>query len=224
MLWDVCGGAVVTLDLILLGLAIALEPLPLTAYLLMLSSEGGTRKGLGFLVGWVATVVGVVALTLVLTGGKPLKSGSVPSTASLVIKIGLGAGLLWLAWHQRTRRGQPSSPPSWMAKIDQLGFVAAMFLGFLLQPWALVAAGAATVAAADLSQASSWVSLIVFCLLATVSYLAMQIYVVVSPKAARVQLDGLNDWIAGHRDQIIIVVSAAIGLWLIGYSTYLLVT
>jgi threonine/homoserine/homoserine lactone efflux protein len=215
---------VMTLDLILLALAIALEPLPLTAYLLMLSSDGGTRKGLGFLLGWVITLVGVVVLTLVLTAGKPLKSGSAPSTASLVVKIVLGAGLLWLAWRQRSRRGRPSSPPSWMAKIDHLGFAAAMFLGFVLQPWALVAAGAATVAIADLSQASTWVSLIVFCLLATVSYVAMQIYVVLSPDAARVRLDGLNNWITGHRDEVIIVASTAVGLWLISHSAYLLVT
>ena len=51
-----------------------------------------------------------------------------------------------------------------------------------------------------------------FCRLATVSYLAMQIYVVLSPEAARVRLDGLNNWITDHRDQVIIVVSAAIGL------------
>ncbi len=213
-----------TFDLILLALAIALEPLPLTAYLLMLSSDGGTRKGLGFLAGWVITLVGVVVLTLVLTGGKPLKSGSAPSTASLVIKIVLGAALLWLAWRQRSRRGRPSSPPSWMAKIDHLGFGAAMVLAFALQPWTLTAAGAATVATADLSQATTWVSLIVFCLLATGSYAAMQIYVVLSPKPARVRLDGLIDWITGHRDQVIIVACVAVGLWLISHSTYLLVT
>ena len=216
--------AVVTFDLILLALAIALEPLPLTAYLLMLSSDGGIRKGLGFLLGWVLTLVGVVVLTLVLTGGKPLKSGSAPSTASLVVRIVLGAGLLWLAWRQRSRRGRPSSPPSWMAKIDDLGFAAAMVLAFALQPWALVGAGAATVATADLSRASTWVSLIVFCLLATGSYAAMQIYVVLSPEAARVRLDGLNNWITGHRDQVIIVASTVVGLWLISHSAYLLFT
>jgi Sap, sulfolipid-1-addressing protein len=214
----------VTLDLILIGLAIALEPLPLTAYLLMLSSDGGTRKGLGFLVGWVATLVGVLVLTLVVTGGKPPKSGSAPSTASLVVKIVLGAGLLWVAWRQRARRGLPPSQPSWLAKIDHLSFAAAMVLGFLLQPWPLVAAGAATVTAADLSKASSSVSLIAFGLLATASYLVIQVYVTVSPKEAGVRLDALQNWIARHRNEVIIVVSASIGGWLIGYSAYLLVT
>ena len=213
-----------TFDLILLAVAIAVEPLPLTAYLLMLSSDRGTRKGLGFLLGWVLTLVGVVALTLALTGGKPLKSGSAPSTSSLVIKIVLGAGLLWLAWHQRSRRGRPARPPSWMAKIDHLGFGAAMSLAFLLQPWGLIGAGAATVASADLSQVSTWVTLVAFCLLATSSYLVMEIYVVLSPDAAKVHLDGLSTWITGHKDQVIIWVCTAVGLWLISHSAYLLIT
>src|SRR4051794_29874069 len=107
-----------TVDLVLIGLTIALEPLPLSAYLLVLSSAGGTRKGLGFLLGWTGTLIAVVVLTLVLTGGKPLRPGTVPSTAALVVKILLGLGLLGLAWRQHARRGQPKSPPSWMAKVD----------------------------------------------------------------------------------------------------------
>src|ERR1700710_1765434 len=109
-----------TLDLILIGFTIAFEAPPRTAYLLVLSSAGGVRKGLGFVIGWVVTLVGVVVLTLVLTGGEPVSSGSVPATAALIAKIILGLLLLGLAQWQRTRRGRPKSPPSWMAKVDQM--------------------------------------------------------------------------------------------------------
>lgn len=212
------------LDLILIGLVIALEPLPLTAYLLMLSSQRGTRKGLGFLLGWMVTLVGVVVLTLVVTGGEPLKSGSAPTTATLVVKVAVGAWLLWFAWRQRGRPARPSSAPSWMAKIDNLNFGGAMALGFLLQPWPLVAAGVATVTAANLSSASSWVSLIAFCVLATASYLVMQLYVTLSPVAARVRLDGLQNWLASNRRQVVIAASTGLGAWLIVSSARLLLT
>ncbi len=129
-----------TLDLILIGLTIALEPLPLTAYLLVLSSNGGTRKGWGFLIGWVGTLVGIVVLTLALTGGKPPRPGTVPSTTALVVQIALGLGLLFVAWRQQARRGRPKRPPSWLAKVDQMSVrQAAIALGFLVQPWPLVA-------------------------------------------------------------------------------------
>ena len=41
-----------TLDLILIGLAITLEPIPLMAFILILASERGVRKAAGFLFGW----------------------------------------------------------------------------------------------------------------------------------------------------------------------------
>jgi hypothetical protein len=213
-----------TLDLILIGLTIALEPLPLTAYLLVLSSKGGIRKGWGFLIGWVGTLVGIVVLTLALTGGKPPRPGTVPSTTALVVQIALGLGLLFVAWRQQARRGRPKRPPSWLAKVDHMSVPAAIALGFLVQPWPLVAAGAASVMQADLSETSSVIALILFCLLATGSYLVMQVYVSVAPATAGVRLRGLNDWIGSHTDQIIIGVSAFIGAWLIARGAYQLLS
>ena len=156
-----------TADLLLIGLVIAFEPLPLTGYLLVLSSDGGLSKGFGFVLGWVVTLVVVVGLTLALTGGKPVAPGSAPSQAALIVKIVLGAGLLGLAWWQQRRRGRPRPTPSWMGRIDGMSVWAAAALGFLLQPWPLVAAGAASVVQADLSEASSVATLIAFLLLAT---------------------------------------------------------
>ncbi len=59
------------LDLLLIGLAITLEPFPLTAFILILSAEKGTRKGLAFILGWLACLVVVIAAVVLVTGGKP---------------------------------------------------------------------------------------------------------------------------------------------------------
>ena len=212
-----------TLDLFLVGLAITLEPLPLSAYLLLLSSENGTRKGLGFVLGWVLTLVALVVLTLAITGGQPLTSGSTPSTAVLVAKILLGVVLLVFAWRTRARRDGPAPPPPrWKTGIDRIGFVPSMGLGFLLQPWPLVAAGIASITAANLSQATTVLTLAAFCLLASAGYLAIQVYAAASPVTARARLDALNAWIVTHRDGIAVVAAVAIGLYLIGKSAYLL--
>ena len=56
------------LDLLLIGLGITLEPFPLTAFILMLSAEKGTRKGLAFVLGWVACLVVVIAVVILATG------------------------------------------------------------------------------------------------------------------------------------------------------------
>jgi threonine/homoserine/homoserine lactone efflux protein len=213
-----------TLDLLLIGLAIALEPLPVSAHILVLASEGGARKGMGFVLGWVVTLVGVVVATVTVTGGKPLLSRSAPSTASLLAKILLGALLLVFAWHKRRQRGRPPAEPKWMAKVDRLNFVTAMALGFLLQPWPLVAAGAVTATEADLSNPATVLALVGFCVLASSSYVSMQAYVIRSPDSARARLDGLNRWISVHRDQVVVFVSVVVGLWLVTASGYRLAT
>ena len=41
------------LSLVLIGLAITLEPIPLTAFILILASKGGVRKGAAFIFGWL---------------------------------------------------------------------------------------------------------------------------------------------------------------------------
>ena len=56
-------------DLLLIGLGITLEPFPLTAFILLLSAEKGTRKGLAFILGWLACLVVVIAGVVLVTGG-----------------------------------------------------------------------------------------------------------------------------------------------------------
>jgi hypothetical protein len=50
-------GTQMSFDLVLLGLAITLDPMPLVGYVLLLGSRGGTAKGFGFAVGWVLCLV-----------------------------------------------------------------------------------------------------------------------------------------------------------------------
>jgi hypothetical protein len=66
-------------DLLLIGLGITLEPFPLTAFILLLSAEKGTRKGLAFILGWLACLVVVIAAVVLVTGGKPPAPNTAPS-------------------------------------------------------------------------------------------------------------------------------------------------
>jgi len=76
------------LDLFLIGLVVTLEPIPLTAMILLLATEGGLMKGLGYVLGWMLTLVAIVALVVLVTGGKPLIPNSNPSTAELAVRGG----------------------------------------------------------------------------------------------------------------------------------------
>ena len=74
---------------------------------------------------------------------------------------------------------------------------------------------------------SSWVdylTLAYFCLLASAPYLLMEVYATVRPAQTHDFLARLRGWIDAHTDALIIWVSLIVGLWLIGKSTYLIVT
>jgi threonine/homoserine/homoserine lactone efflux protein len=59
----------VLLDLFLIGLVVNLEPIPLSAMILLLAAERGVRKGAGFVLGWLLTLVVIVAATVLATDG-----------------------------------------------------------------------------------------------------------------------------------------------------------
>lgn len=125
------------LNLLLIALAITLEPIPLTAFILILASKNGVRKASGFIFGWLASLAIVISATLLATGNKPPKPNTAPSIASLVVKLVIGLGLLFIAWRQRQKQGKPKAPkkaPKWQTGVDNMSFWFAMALGPLSQP------------------------------------------------------------------------------------------
>jgi hypothetical protein len=215
------------LDLLLIGLVITLEPIPLTAFLLILMSKGGTRKGAAFIFGWLLSLAAVLAITVLVTGNKPPQPNTAPSLGALAAKIAIGVALVLIAVRQRRRMGKPrppKKPPKWQAGLDNMSPWYAMGLAPLTQPWGLVAAGVATITEAKLSSWESYVALFLFCLVSTAVYIALELYAGFRPERAQAFLGNIRSWIDTHTDQVIIVVSLVLGLWLVGKSIYLIVT
>src|SRR5580693_1399312 len=104
------------LNLLLIGLAIALDPLPLTGFMVVLPSRRGVLKGAAFVFGWLVSLAIVVTITVLATGDNPPKPNTAPSLASLAVKIAIGTFLVLIAIRQRRRRGLPmkrKKPPKW---------------------------------------------------------------------------------------------------------------
>lgn len=214
-------------DLIVIGLAIAFDPLPLIPFILILTSKRGTAKGAAFIVGWFLCLSLITALTLLFTGGEPPSSGSVPSTTSLAVRIAIGVGLIGFGVYWRRRRGRPrkeKKPPKWEQGVDNMSIWFALLLAPLLQPWGLMAAGVTSVMEADLKSAASVVALILFVVIATSTYLALEIFTIVRRDRARVLALSLRGWIEGHTQQAIIWGSIVMGAFLIGSGVYGLMT
>nr|WP_042415451.1 GAP family protein [Streptacidiphilus anmyonensis] len=208
------------LELVVIGLGITLEPFPLVAFLLLLSAERGVRNGLAFILAWLAGLVVVVAAVLLLTGGHPPAGKTSPSTSAEVVKLVVGVGLIAYGQRKWRRIKVPHEikTPKWQARLDQVNSWSAAGIAVLLQPWGLVAAGAAAVVQANLSDAATWFVLCAFCILAVSSQLSMELYTVFAPGAAEVRLERLRRWITDHEDAAIVVLSLLLGFWLVGRS------
>ena len=211
------------LDLVIIGLAITLMPLTLVAFGLIISADKGLRKGLAFIFGWLGCIVVIIAGVVLITGGDPPKPDTAPSDAALAVRALIGAALIWVGFRQWQHMGRPHKQPGWMARLDHLSLWAAAGLGAFLLPWSLVAAGAATVVQASLATVGDWLALMMFCLLATSSFLVLELYAVFAPTAVAARLERLRLWIDRHQDQAIVIGALLVGGWLLGKSLLLIV-
>jgi hypothetical protein len=215
----------VVLDLMLIGLAITLDPLPLSAFFIVLPSRRGVRKGAAFIFGWLISLAIVVSVTVIATGNNPPRPQTAPTVASLAVKTAIGVVLVYIGIRQRKQMGRPrkpKKPPKWQATVDNMSPWYAMGLAPLLQPWGLIAAGAATVVQAKLSTPANYLALFFFCVLATASYLILELYAGFRPEKSNALLASVRAWIESHTDQAIIIGSLVLGFWLIGQSLYLI--
>jgi hypothetical protein len=214
------------LNLVLIGVAVALDPLPLTAFLIVLQSQRGVRKGAAFVFGWLISLAVVVTVSVVATGNNPPEPETAPSLATLAVKIALGGVLVVIAIrHRREMRTQPrkpKKPPKWQEHVDNMSPWFAMGLAPAVQPWVLIGAGAATVVEAKLSSSGSYLVLFLYCVLASSTYLAMEIYAVFRPAQSQAFLANFRAWIDNHTDQAIVLGSLILGLWLIANSLTLI--
>ena len=215
-------GCGVVADLMLLGLGIALQPFRLSAFILILSSKDGTRKGLGFILGWLACLVLVIATVLLITGSRPVRFRTVPGEALLIARLALGVALILIAAMQLRRKGHPRILTAVLARLDTMSPWSAALLAAIVQPWTLVVAGAVIVAQASLSSVGDYLALASFCLLATSSFVVLELWSVLAPASAGTRLAALRAWLDEHGRQVIIVVCLALGLWLTGQSIHLL--
>ena len=210
------------LNLYLIGLVVALDPLPLTAFLVILPSERGARKGAAYVFGWLVSLGVVVTITVLATGNNPPEPETVPSLAALAVKVALGVVLVVIAVRHRremrTEPRKPKKPPKWQEHVDSMSPWFALGLAPALQPWVLIGAGAATVVEAKLDSGASFLALFLYCVLASSTYLAMEIYAVFRPAQSHAFLASFRAWIDNHTDQAIVLGSLIVGLWLIADS------
>jgi hypothetical protein len=77
---------------------------------------------------------------------------------------------------------------------------------------------------AKLSSWEDYLALFLYCVLASSTYLGMEVYAVLRPANSQAFLARFRAWIDAHTDQAITLGSLIVGLWLIADSIYLIVS
>ncbi len=212
-------------DILTPAMGVALSPFPIVAVILMLLSEQGRAKGLGFMVGWVVGLTAMVGVVLVLAELLGIeKDGSAPSTMALLVKLALGVGLVYLAvkkWWTRPKGDEPEPMPGWMASIEGASPGKAVMYGAMLSglnPKNLlfnIVAGTA-IASAGASLSGEIVAWSVYILLASLSVIGPVVWYMVSPVSASARLEEPRRWLIRHSGVMVAVILLFVGVSQIG--------
>jgi hypothetical protein len=138
----------------------------------------------------------------------------------------LGLLLLFLAakqWKKRPRPGEEPEMPKWMKTIDSFTPIRASGLAMLLsganpKNLALTLAAALSIAQADLSSLQSFVSLLVFVIIGSITVaIPVIVFLIMGNKAAKM-LNEMKAWLMYNNATVMFVLFIILGVDLVGRS------
>jgi threonine/homoserine/homoserine lactone efflux protein len=211
-------------EILPLAVGIAISPVPIIAAILMLLSPKAKGASVGFLLGWITGIVVAIVVFTLLSSVLPAQDESGSSPVRGVIKIILGALLLFLAlrqWRGRPAEGEQATMPKWMSAIDSMTAGKALGLGFLLSavnPKNLLMAISAglIIGGAGLAVGQTVVVIVIFVLLAASTVLIPVVAYLIASERLAGPLDRLRAWLVNNNATIMAVLLLVIGVAVIG--------
>ena len=197
-------------EILPLAVGIAISPVPIIAAILMLLSPKAKGASVGFLLGWITGIVVAIVVFTLLSSVLPAQDESGSSPVRGVIKIILGALLLFLAlrqWRGRPAEGEQATMPKWMSAIDSVTAGKALGLGFLLSavnPKNLLMAISAglIIGGAGLAVGQTVVVIVIFVLLAASTVLIPVVAYLIASERLAGPFDRLRAWLANNNATI----------------------
>jgi hypothetical protein len=212
------------LTLLLLALALAVQPWSVLAGVLLVSSQGGLSKEVAYVIGWILALTVVAIATVALYPQTPKVAAGSPWTSW--VQIGAGVALAgWLLVRSRRPAMQPASQPAdaqpsgsqpkWMARLDSMSALPALALGAFLPNYAIVVAGVANVVQAGLAQAWAAVVLVLFILVASAGVAAPLMLLVFRTQQAPEIYQSWRVWLIANGQRLLRLVLAVVAVALV---------
>lgn len=203
-----------------LGLAIAVcSPVSVVTVIILLSMPAGRRRAIAFVVGWLAAIAVIGALSVSVLQGFDFSSHkTTPSRIASAVEILAGVLVVLVAaraYHRRTRGARSSETPKWLARLDRTNWSLALAAGAFMLTYSLTFAAAAEILKANVSVADGIVAFVVFGLASIASITAPIVVAVAAPDRADEKLASWREWLLGNSRTIGLVALMVIGAILV---------
>ena len=199
-------------QMLLLGVAAAINPVPVGAAIVLLASKHGKRNTLIFTLSMAAVLAGVGTWMLEFAGAAGSSNSSSASASASIFTLLIGLAFLAVFVQQwRRTPGTPGEQPGWMRSVEKLGILAPLVMAVALTNYALLSAAVTGILKADVSTAQGYSALGLFVLVAIMSALIPLLLTLVSPRWAGKQLGRLSAWLAFHDRALLMWVFGLMG-------------
>ena len=206
-----------------LAVAIAVNPIPIIAVILILQSPRARASGSAFVGAWILALSTLGGVAVALANHTDLYGSGSASPVARVIRGVVGVLLLYLAvrkWLGRPRGGDPVSTPAWMTRLATTTPGRSFALGAGLSGGnpkniALTLAAAAAIVEEGLPLTTEGIALLVFVALATLGVAIPYLVLLVLGGRADQVLSSWGDWLTRHNAAVLAIVLTIIGVLLI---------
>jgi hypothetical protein len=212
-------------DVVPIAFGVALvNPLPIMAVIILLFSSRTVSVVPAFLIGWFAglLIVGAVLIFLV-PAERLVGTEREPSALASVVRVILGAGLLWLAaqkWRTRPKDGETPKLPGWVTAVESASPLSALGIGAALaglNPKNLVFSISVAVAIAEwqLANQENAILLGVYAVVGSLGILIPTIWRAAGGESAAATLQELRLWLSRNYNVLMGIVFVIFGVLVI---------
>jgi hypothetical protein len=200
--------------LIGLGVAMALQPLPVLAAVVLLSVENGVGKAWAFFLGEFTVLLAIGTATIALHLGTSREQASRPAAF-----VTLAAGIVLLAGGAfvgvRARGTVEAAEPNWVRKLDRMQPWPAFLLGTFLPTYVIAVAAGAHIVGTHPGTAAAIAGMLVFILVGTVTVYGPILAAQLAPERSGPARARLRGWLVVNRLLVASLLLLAVGAVLV---------
>jgi Sap-like sulfolipid-1-addressing protein len=213
---------------VLLGLAVAVSsPTSVLAVVVILEVTSGLRRGVAFVVGWVAAIALFGVVLALFPALDFQRSQTTPSRVASIAELLIGAALVAgaVVVHRRPVTETPKDPiPEWLTRLVGRHWAVAFAAGGFMLTYSLTIVAALEILKAHVGTVDRVVAFAVYGVTSIVTITAPIVIALIAPERAAATLTAFRGWLTIHSRTISVVLLTVIGLAIIAKAAFDLVS